>query len=252
MARATECTKMATTPVIPASKFDPTTLKFGQPEKNRNGGKFVPIVDDAGNKIRVKVQTPTLHLPFGIAAYPPPKEGKPVQNYSLDVSFRADDDPRVSKFLETMKDLDEYLIDQAIQNSVAWFGKQKTREVLEDAYRPLTKAHPEGKYPPVMKVKSDLSRRDGKPVCKFFDAQTVPAPGQPPAELSIDDVPPGCSVKLIMEVSQVWQVNNTWGVTWRALQCMVVSKPTRLDAFAFQNDDEDMDCCDDAGAEDFV
>ena len=216
--------------VTPANRFDPTTIRFGPNEKNRNGGKFVPFVDAQGSRMFATIQTPTLAIPFGISAYRNNPDSDP-DSYNIDVSVRGiETDPRVAEFLDKMRQLDDYLIDAAVENSEAWFGKQKSREVLEDTYRRLVKEHPQGKYPAVMKVR--LPMREGKVVCSFFDADRKP--------MAMEDVAKGSTVKLIIEANQIWQVNSNWGITWKARQVLVVTKPQRLNDFAFDDDDADI------------
>lgn len=216
--------------IIPASKFESAAVRFGAVEKNKMGGKFVPIVDENGQKYRLTIQTPALALPFGISAYRERPEAD-VSSYSIDVSFRGmETDPKIAEFLERMKSFDEHMLVSAAKHSKEWYGgKQKSKEILEDSYRRLVKFHAEGKYAPVMKIK--IPMLNGKPNCSFFDVDKTP--------ITVDDIPKGSTVKVICEVSQVWFVGSTWGVTWRALQVLVTSKPDRLGDFAFQDDDED-------------
>jgi len=215
--------------VIPASKFVPTVARFGAVEKNKMGGKFVPIVDENGQKLRLTIQTPALSLPFGVSAYRERPDAD-VTNYSVDVSFRGmDKDPKIANFLDRIRELDNHMLDSAVLHSKEWYGgKQKSREVLEDSYRKLTKEHPEGTYAPVMKIKIPI--QNGKPNCSFFDVDKKP--------IALDDIPKGATVKVICEVTQVWFVGSSWGITWRALQVLVVSKPERLGEFAFQDDED--------------
>lgn len=215
--------------IIPASKFMSTAARFGAVEKNKMGGKFVPIVDENGQKFRLTIQTPALALPFGISAYRERPDAD-VSSYSIDVSFRGlDTDPKIASFLERMREFDEHMLDSAVLHSKEWYGgKQKSREVLEDSYRRLVKEHPEGKYAPVMKIK--IPMLNGKPNCSFFDVDR--------SSIGVEDIPKGAVVKVICEVTQVWFVGSTWGVTWRALQVLVTSKPDRLGEFAFQDDDD--------------
>lgn len=215
--------------IIPASKFVPTAARFGAVEKNKMGGKFVPIVDENGQKFRLTIQTPALALPFGISAYRERPDAD-VSSYSIDVSFRGfETDPKIAAFMDRMKEFDEHMLDAAVAHSKEWYGgKQKSKEILEDSYRRLVKVHPEGKYAPVMKIK--IPMLNGKPNCSFFDVDKTP--------IGVDDIPKGATVKVICEVTQVWFVGSTWGVTWRALQVLVASKPDRLGEFAFQDDDD--------------
>jgi hypothetical protein len=53
-----------------------------------------------------------------------------------------------------------------------------------------------------------------------------------------------CCFQGIIELDRVWFVNKNFGCTWRLVQAMVVSRPGRLDSFAFQTDDMDADTAD--------
>jgi len=217
-------------PIMTAKTFDPAGIFFGPVEKNKMGGKFIPLTDKSGAKARVTVQFPALHLPFGISGYREKPEDEPA-SYSADLSFRGiDDSENLQVLLRKMNDLDKHLIDTAHANSVAWFGKQKSRELLEDTYRKLTKADPNGKYAPIMKTK--IAMMNGKPNIQVFDTDKTP--------ITIEDVPRGSMVKVIAEVASIWQVGSTaWGITWRALQILVTEKPNKLDSFAFVDDGDD-------------
>lgn len=217
-------------PIMTAKTFEPASIFFGPVEKNKMGGKFIPLTDKTGAKARVTVQFPALHLPFGISGYREKPEDEPA-SYSADLSFRGiDDSENLQILLKKMNDLDQHLIDAAHTNSVAWFGKQKSRELLEDTYRKLTKADPSGKYPAILKTK--ITMMNGKPNVQVFDTDKTP--------ITIEEVPRGSSVKVIAEVASIWQVGSTaWGITWRALQILVTEKPNKLDSFAFVDDGDD-------------
>jgi hypothetical protein len=133
-------------------------------------------------------------------------------------------------FFNKITELDNHLIDAAYTNSVAWFGKQKSRELLVDTYRHLTKSDPSGKYAPIMKIKIPVM--NDKPNVQIFDVDKKP--------ITVDEVQKGSKVKVITELASVWQVgSNSWGVTFRALQILIVTKPARISDFAFEDDDED-------------
>jgi hypothetical protein len=171
-------------------------------------------------------------MPFGISAFREKPDAE-VQSYSIDVSFRnMDTDHRLAAFVGRMRELDAFMIESSVANSKDWFGgKQKSKETLEDNYRKLVKDHPEGKYPPVMKVK--IALQNGQPSCMFFDESRQP--------VTIDYLTKGTVIKLILEMDRVWFVNNTFGVTWRALQGAVVSRPSRMDKYSMLEDDDESD-----------
>ena len=216
--------------VVLYTAFRPADIQFGAPDRNRNGGKFIPLLGPDGVKKRFTIQTPVLSMPFGVSAYREKPDAE-VQSYSIDVSFRnVETDPKLSEFLDKMRQLDVRMLDASHEKCKEWFGgKQKSRDTLEDNYRRLIKDHPEGKYPPVMKVKIPL--QNGQPTCMFFDENRQPAP--------IEYLTKGTTIKLILEVDRVWFVNNTFGISWRAAQGAVVSRPSRMDTYSMLDDESD-------------
>ena len=219
-------------PIYTAKTFDATAIHFGPVEKNKMGGRFISLTNEHGAKTKITLQFPTMHLPFGISAYREKPEDEPT-SYSADLSFRGmDENQNVKTILDKMNALDQHLIDAAHANSVAWFGKQKSRELLEDTYRQLTKVDPSGKYAPIMKAK--ITMLGDKPNVQIFDTDKTP--------IGIEDVPRGSTVKVIAEIASVWQVGagTLWGVTFRAAQILVVDKPNKLSDFAFVNDGDDI------------
>ena len=74
---------------------------------------------------------------------------------------------------------------------------------------------------------------NGKPNVQIFDIDKT--------SIGIEDVPRGSTVKVIAEIASIWQVGSTaWGVTWRAVQLLVVEKPNKLAGFAFVDDGDDV------------
>ena len=73
----------------------------------------------------------------------------------------------------------------------------------------------------------------------FFDEERKPT--------TLEYFAKGSTCRCIIEVDRVWLVNKNFGVTWRLLQAACVSRPRRLDGFAFQ-DDMDTDAAEPAPA----
>ena len=218
-----------------AKKFEPSAIQFAPIERNKLGGKYVPLAN-ANGKCRITLQTPTMSLPFGVSTYSE-KPDLPPTSYSVDLSFRGyETDENVLTLYNKLRELDAHLIDAAYANSVEWFGKQKSRELLADTYRPLTKEDPTGKYAPVWKIKIPMvdDRATGykKPSVDVFDTNRN--------KIELEQIKKGSSIKVICEVASVWFVSNTqWGISFRAVQILVVSQPSRMTDFAFEADDGD-------------
>lgn len=216
--------------IVTSKTFEPASICFGPVEKNKMGGRFIPIVDKNGNKTKLVLQYPAMQIPFGISGYRDKPENDPV-SYSVDLSFRGyESNENTLTLFNKFTELDNYLIDAAYANSVDWFGKQKSRELLEDTYRRLTKVDASGKYAPMTKTKVTIM--NGKPNVQVFDTNK--------SSINIEDVPRGSSVKVIAELASVWFIGSgtSWGVTFRALQILVTEKPNNMNEFSFVDDGE--------------
>lgn len=214
------------------SAFNASDLKFGPLEKNKKGGKMVSLYTAApdGSKKRIMLQTPVVAVPFGVTPYQEVGTGE-LQSYSIDISFRnLETDPRIADFLARMRNLDDVLLDAAVANSKEWFGKAMSKDVVKEFIRKLVKDPTNKQYPPVMKIKVPV--QNGEPTSQFYDENRQP--------VGIDYIIKGSTIKMILELNpSVWFVNKNFGVTFKLLQAAVVTRPRRLDTYAF---------CDDEGA----
>lgn len=212
---------MATSAVVMFDAFRPADLTFSSLEKNRAGGKQV-FISREGHRGKVMIQTPEMHVPFGITPYQDAATGA-IQSWSLDVSFR--DQP---EFLDLMRALDQTLARVATERSAEWFGKSMSAEVVAEFTRKLVKEPNNPQYAPTMRVKVPCI--NGQETTKFYDAQTrQPVP--------LEHVLKGSTVKVIMELSPVWFLNKTVGISWKAVQVAVVTRPARaIEDFAFADD----------------
>lgn len=211
------------------SSFDPASLQLGPLEKNKKGGKMVTLsVAGQDAKRRVVIQTPVVAVPFGVTPYQEATTGE-IQSYSIDISFRnLDTDPRIADFLDRMRRMDDVLLEEAVKHSKEWFGKAMSKDVVKEFLRKIVKESANGQYPPVMKVKVPLT--NGQPTCQFYDENRQP--------VGIDYITKGSTVKMILELSPMWFVNKNFGVTWKLVQAAVMSRPRRLDTYAFADDED--------------
>lgn len=210
-----------------STNFEPKAIQFGPLDKNKKGGKIVYLGFGPDAKERIQIQTPSMVLPFGVTPYQDTPGGD-IQSYSVDLSFRtADVDPKVAEFQKKIEALDEYMIDVATERSQEWFGKPMTRELVSEFYRKLIN-NKNPAYPPVLKVKVGVGL-NGEPAAQFYDESKSP--------VSIEYLSKGSTVKMICEISSVWFVNKTFGCTFRLSQAALMSKPRRLQGYAFQEDE---------------
>lgn len=208
--------------IYTAADFKPRDLVFSALEKNRQGGKQV-FVSAVGNKSKIVIQTPAMHLPWGVSVYQDASTGTP-QSWTLDLSFRDNED-----FLKVVQEMDEVMLDVATQRSAEWFGKQMPRELVAEFYRPLVRLANNPQYAPTLKIKVPAS--NGHELARFFDEEKNPVP--------LEYVTKNSKVKVIAELSPVWFLNKQVGITWKAVQVAVVERTRNFEDFAFRDDEED-------------
>ena len=192
----------------------PVELKYGTMYKNKLGGQHCIVFD------KMFIQTPTMKMPFGLSEY---IHDQGDIKYSIDLSFQdMDTNDRVHNMKTYLDTIDQNMIMMAEQNSQIWFGKQMSKDVISELYKPIVKEskQPE-KYAPTFKLKI----RNVNDVLVFQNKETV----------DIDTIKPGSYVRVIYEWSPVWFVNKQFGITAVAKQIDVCSTPYSTD-LSFQED----------------
>lgn len=213
--------------VIMYFDFDPAKVTFSPATTNRNGGKIVYVKYGPQNQ-PLQLQTPVVDAPFGVSAFRDKNTGE-LQSYSVDISWRdADKDPKIKALYDRIQGLDEALVNVSTERSAEWMGAKKTRELMTEFCQPLVKPPKDPKYAPTTKVKVAL--RNGEPKVLVYDERAQP--------VALDYIGKNSKVKFILELTSVWFVNKQLGMTLRAAQIQVVSKPARLEHFAFKSEDE--------------
>jgi hypothetical protein len=202
-----------------SSEFSPASVQFSKFRKNKNGGKAVYL--NAGDNKKIYVQLPFLRSPYGLSAYTDEATGR--TSYSLDLSF----DPDNSEAMELhtkLKELDDIIVNTVATNSKEWLGKEFNVAVLKEAlYKPIVRPGKE-QYPSTMKLKV-LTKSDGSfvPECYNMNKQMV----------TLDSIEKGQKAMAIIDVNQIWFIDNKFGVTIR-LQQVLFEQSVKLPSFAFQ------------------
>jgi hypothetical protein len=213
--------------------FDPKNVTFRPPRVLDHGGKIIGV-SYKGQPLRL--QTPEMALPYGVSVFEDPNGNN---KYSVDFSFRGqEDNERLARFHEQMREFQAVLIQAGIDNSMAWFKKKMSAEVITEFFTPILKqsrdketGEPDGKYPDTLKVKLDV--RNGEFRCKAFS----------PDHTEIDEPLDSLLVKgtrstSIIVPSFLWFAGGKFGITIKGEQ-MRVKVPPRNDQYGFVDDDEE-------------
>tara|TARA_Y100000816_G_C26082594_1_gene570817 strand:+ start:202 stop:897 length:696 start_codon:yes stop_codon:yes gene_type:complete len=221
--------------IVKSSNFDSSKLVATPATKNKQGSLSVHLNynSDNGTEKKISLQTPKMICPFGMSEFPTEYGPK----YSIDVSFsEKNSDTSVEQFYDTLKSIDEFMIETAHQNSKEWFGKQMSKEVIEELYRPLVKPgkerkdNPEERYPDTVKFK--IRTLQGRKNVEAYTEQKQPT--------NIDNLKAGSRIKCIVEFSPIWFVNKNFGLTLNLLQT-VLSKPDKISGFSFDDSDDEFE-----------
>ena len=207
-----------------SSDFEPSSVIFSQLKKNKNGGKSVLLMH--GNKKKLYLQLPFMRSPFGMSAFTDEATNK--TSYSLDLSFDTDNEDAMALSTK-LKELDEIIIKTVADNSKEWLGKAYDINVIREAlYKPLVR---QGKdeYPDTMKLKI-MTKPSGDFLAEAYNSSRE--------LISVDQIEKGQRCACIVDVNQIWFIDNKFGVSVRLSQ-VLCQQSAKLPSFAFQGLDGD-------------
>ena len=211
--------------IISTEDFDVSNVTATEPKKKNERLQSYLLY----NSSTFYVETNFGRAPFGVKAF----EGGDKTDYSLNISLEHDD-----KLIQSFNDLDEYMIDFAVEHSLIIFKKKYTsaqREVVRAMYTSLVKKSDGGDYPPRIAPKiQKKSSTDLTPELLFYHSEEE--------EVEIESfshleklVPKGARVKAIVSI-RPWFVSGRFGLNLTIQQILVPKmssgKPT---TYAFSN-----------------
>jgi len=205
-----------------------------------NGGKQAYANYDGGKFL---FQTPALGLPYDMndKAFDP---SKPIK-YSVELSLRGYDEAgsKVKEMYDALQALDEFMIEQGVKNSRAWFKADMKPDVVRALYTPIIKwgKDKDGNvkpYPPGVKV--SLRKIGDAFEVKLYDANKQEYHDVDAKELLVK----GAVVRCVMQCTGVWFAGGKYGLSWKAVQMVMDKVPESIRGYAFVDEDE--------GAEDDV
>jgi len=205
-----------------SSDFSANSVGFSKLRKNKNGGKTVYL--NAGDNKKLYLQLPFMRSPYGLSAFT--DEGTGRTTYSLDLSFDTDNEGAMHLH-DSLKELDELIVNTVAANSKEWLGKEFNVAVLREAlYKPIVRPGKEA-YPSTLKLKVAV-KSDGTFVPETYNSRKE--------SVTLDTIEKGQKVMAIVDVSSIWFIDNKFGVTIR-LQQSLLEQSTKLPSFAFQGVD---------------
>jgi len=203
-----------------SEQFEPSSVVLSKMKKNKNGGKTVYINAQDGKK-KLYLQLPFMRSPYGLSAFTDEATNK--TSYSLDLSFDGDNEEAMV-LSEKLKALDEIIIKTVAENSKEWLGKTYDINVIREAlYKPLVRQGKDN-YPDTIKLKI-LTKPTGEFLAEAYNSSRE--------LINVDQIEKGQRCMCIVDVNQIWFIDNKFGVSVRLSQ-VLCEQSSKLPSFAFQ------------------
>jgi hypothetical protein len=227
---------MATIAIVSSSNLDVNKVSFGDIRLNKAGGKSVPIKYN-GQPLQIRLEKSA--YPMGVNV----KETENGTSYTMSLTLKGCDSyakeragpeaGSVGVLYNFLQDLQTKVLESAEVSSVKWFGKTRSRTVLEDTMKQFISPSvekingewvPSGKYPPSLKMKVPVY--DGRVAMDVTDSQGRPV------ELTTDNIqqvfPKRVEASVVVSPG-IYVSGQGFGVTWRVSYAKV-SPPQRTTA----------------------
>jgi|TARA_B110000503_G_C7103723_1_gene394990 hypothetical protein len=189
---------------------------------NEFNNRRIVISTKQGTPLRI--QLPRMYMPFGVSGFVP--EIGPTK-YNIDFAIKGYDEEEsyMKGFYDSLKSLENMVIDSVHKQSESIFGSTMTREELVPMFNSNMKESP-GREPK-FRVKVDTTMED-KIKANVFDADKNP---------THDEIQNGLysrnSGHAIVELGSVYFLNRKFGCTWKLHQ-LIVYEPQNLKGFQFK------------------
>ena len=227
---------MATIAIVSSSNLDINKVSFGDIRLNKAGGKSVPIKYN-GQPLQIRLDKTV--YPMGVKV----TENENGTTYNMSLTLKGCDPyakdragpeaGSLGTLYNFLQDLQKKILDTAETNSTKWFGKSRSRSVLEDTMKQFISPSVEkvnnewvasGKYPPSLKMKVPVY--DGRVAMDVTDSYGKPVEVTPD---NIKTVFPSRVEASVVVSPGIYVSGQGFGVTWRVSYAKV-SPPQRTTA----------------------
>ena len=213
---------------IKTSEWDVQANRYMQPRLSDRGIKMVSIISNQRNK-KLHLQLPVMAC-WGIEDFTDRETGESDGKFKIKLHFRDDNSDESKEALRKLEAFENQIINDAVANSEAWFGKKLSRELAEDRYFPFLKVgkNKETKEPDPSRghyFSPKVNLYNGKWDLEIFDLEkTMMFPSENESETPIDFVPAGSEVTCGIECKYIWLGAKGWGISWALKQVVVAPK----------------------------
>jgi hypothetical protein len=170
-----------------------------------------------------RMQFPRMYMPFGVSGFTP-EVGQTKYNIDFAIKGYEEDDSYMKKYYDSIRKIEDMVIDSVTEQSERIFGKKMTRAELVPMFNSNIKISNDRE--PKFRVKVDTDMEDN-----------IKAPIYNSDKIVIkDEVSNGLYARnsghAIVELNSVYFLNRMFGCTWKLYQ-LVVYEPQNLKGFQF-------------------
>ena len=236
-------------PVILPKQIDVTKLKYSEVKTLKSGAKSVYV--NYGSE-KLTIQSPPLHLPYGISPPYSEKEKKKeevsndkfIPGSALDLSFRGmDDNSKIKVFHDKLKEIEQKIVDDAFENRQAWFKDDfdDNKAFVKKLFSPIVKVDKDantgkelGKYPPTFKAKISTKYQSDEADIDCYDMDNNP--------LVFNDILKslkGAKAVVIVQLNGLWMAGGKYGCSWKVCTARFQLAQNVKVSFVQDSSDED-------------
>lgn len=233
--QSTMATTSTTSKYVKWSSWDTQANRYMQPKIGK-GVKTVAVISTQKNK-KLHIQLPAMTC-WGISDYTDQATGESDGRYSIKLHFSGKEmaSQESKDALEKIRAFEQQVLNDAVTNSEAWFGKKQSREIVEYGYFPFLKMgkNADTKQPDPEKgvyFRPKVNCYSEKWDVEIFDPEGTPIfPSENAAQTPMDFVPSGSTVTCGIECKQIWIGAKGWGISWALKQCVVIPKMVEIES----------------------
>lgn len=240
---------MSTNAIISTRNLDINRVTFVQ--GNAKAGR-IPSINIKYDGQNIGLRLPRLAFPFGVSSGLN-KDGPPSYTLSGPLKGcdpygkdRGDSSTEMGQFYNFLLDLQEKIVQAAVENSVKWFGKKRSEQLIRESMKPLMRLHmtdqdgekvPSGKYPPNITLKIPVY--EGRVNVDIVDSRGNPIYVNPASlETTFSK---GVEANIAVNASIYVMAGGGFGVTWRVTHAQVFQQARVTSKSIFSDSIEDAD-----------
>jgi hypothetical protein len=212
--------------------FNVSDIDITAPKLNKSGGKSANIIYRPTKK-SLYIDMQVEMLTWGASAFTDKTNGKVTYDMAIQFPRKEYTTPEKDILLAKFQELERHIKAEALKNSMAWFGKKMTPELIDGAWTPILKyakdpqtGEPDMTKAPTLKIK--LPCYDNKFSCEIYDYNTgsMLFPSESGDVTPMDLIPKAIDIRTIIQCGGIWFANKGFGVTWKLFQAAVTPKPS--------------------------